>query len=261
MEFTKAGLTRDGFQGFVRFAELDPANPPMVGGIYAVLRESHGPPTFLEVSPAGRFKERDPTVTVQVLRQKWVEASPTVYIGKATNLRKRLRQYRDFGLGRPVGHWGGRFIWQLADADQLIVAWKPTESPGQDEAMLIRRFREEHGALPFANLNAGRKAVIHESARGQRSGAQPRATRSAPGSGGRTFVIAGRSVTLTAADLRVALRGTRPERVQVWGVEVDGVLFPVVQALEAATGIPRGETRSARARAVLSALGFRLVRV
>lgn len=82
-----------------------------------------------------------------------------------------------------------------------------------------------------------------------------------PSPGARTFLIAGRTVTISPDDVRHGLRGLQAEPVQVWAVEVDGKLFPVVQALEAATGVPRASPRSARARAVLSALGFRLIRV
>ena len=58
-----------------------------------------------------------------------------------------------FGAGKTVGHWGGRLIWQLADADQLIVAWKETPGrvPRQVEAELIRLFRQQYGKPPFAN--------------------------------------------------------------------------------------------------------------
>ncbi len=82
-----------------------------------------------------------------------------------------------------------------------------------------------------------------------------------PSPGARTFLIAGRTLTISPDDVREGLRGLGPEPVQVWAVEVDGTLFPVVQALEAATGIPRASTRPARARAVLTALNFRLIRV
>lgn len=37
-----------------------------------------------------------------------------VYIGKAgTTLRKRLNQYLKFGNRQNIGHWGGRYIWQI----------------------------------------------------------------------------------------------------------------------------------------------------
>ena len=83
-----------------------------------------------------------------------------VYIGKAGSLRSRLDQYRRHGAGERVGHWGGRYIWQLDAAAPLLVAWK--ETPGLDpecaEAALIEEFIRDFGALPFANLKHSRPA-------------------------------------------------------------------------------------------------------
>lgn len=76
-----------------------------------------------------------------------------------------------------------------------------------------------------------------------------------------TFLIAGRSVELDAQTVRRRLRGVAPEPIQVWGVNVDGTLYPVVQALEVASGVPRGATRSSRARSVLGALGLQVTRL
>lgn len=84
----------------------------------------------------------------------------TLYIGKASGgregrrgLRKRLGEYRRHGVGELVGHWGGRYIRQLLDYDDLLVAWEPT--PGQileaDESVLIAGFIRDHGVGPFAN--------------------------------------------------------------------------------------------------------------
>lgn len=73
------------------------------------------------------------------------------------------------------------------------------------------------------------------------------------------FVVAGTTVELTAPGVAAALRGVAPEPVVKHAVDVGGQLFPVVQALEAASGVPRASTRSARARAVLTALGMWLV--
>ena len=154
---TRAGLTAQGFTGFLTFAALSTrlADVPVGGGVYAVARPSLDPPRFLAASPGGRFEGRDPSVRVTALEAKWVEACEVIYIGKGNNLRRRLKQYADFGAGKPVGHWGGRYIWQLADANSLLVAWKetaPQEIAATAEARLLDAFKRERGTLPFANI-------------------------------------------------------------------------------------------------------------
>lgn len=65
----------------------------------------------------------------------------------------RFKQYADFGAGKPVGHWGGRLIWQIADHADLLVAWKetPDDIPEIVERNLIEQFRSIYGKPPFAN--------------------------------------------------------------------------------------------------------------
>jgi hypothetical protein len=124
--------------------------------VYVVYRPSSQTPVFLSVSPAGHFQGQDPTVDLAVLRATWTDGVPVIYIGKAPRLRSRLRQFRRFGEGVPIGHHGGRYIWQLEDVGELLVAWKTTtEDPARVESILLRRFVGEHGRLPFANLNGG----------------------------------------------------------------------------------------------------------
>ena len=156
-EFTRPGLIADGFEGFVTFAALRAATfagVPAAGGAYVVLREDATLPLFLSTNPGGRFKGKDPTVAQIELQERWVPEVQVIYIGKANDLRRRLRQYSRFGAGRAANHWGGRRIWQIAQADQLVVAWQPvaaTQSPADLERDLLRNFHAQYGSLPFAN--------------------------------------------------------------------------------------------------------------
>lgn len=151
-----------GFRGFVsvrRLRTTDASAIPDEPGVYAVFRHSKAEPIFLATSGAGRFKRRDPTIPNKVLALKWVPGAPVVYLGKAGSpsgsqtLRKRIRDYLSFGSGKPKAHWGGRAIWQLADSDELLFAWKVTKALAarREEKQLIEAFRARYAVLPFAN--------------------------------------------------------------------------------------------------------------
>ncbi|MFG2783850.1 hypothetical protein ACGFY7_39215 [Streptomyces prunicolor] len=165
LELTQKTLTERGFRGFVPFRELPDSNVPTGHGIYVVIRPDRSPPSFLPTSSAGHLKGRDPSVTADKLSDAWVDGATVVYIGKAAGqdgLNQRLADYRRYGTGLLAGHWGGRYIWQLADSDELLVAWRPTtqdDGAGEAEQDLIDEFKELHGGvLPFANLrNNARK--------------------------------------------------------------------------------------------------------
>jgi hypothetical protein len=158
--WSRRALEEGGFQGFVPFAELPTADVPLAPGVYAVLRTCDQAPRFSVASPAGRFKQKDPAVGVEVLAKRWVEGPEVLYIGKASagaagrrGLRKRLEEYRRHGAGEPVGHWGGRYVWQLEDRDDLLVAWNPThEDAAVVESRMLGDFIDRYGRLPFANL-------------------------------------------------------------------------------------------------------------
>ncbi len=92
----------------------------------------------------------------------YIDEAHVLYIGKADagragarGIRVRLDEYLRFGQGEPIGHWGGRYLWQLAGTDQLLVCWKPCPVPPEEETGLLDLFRGEYGALPFANLKGG----------------------------------------------------------------------------------------------------------
>ncbi|BBY46624.1 hypothetical protein MARA_00540 (plasmid) [Mycolicibacterium arabiense] len=158
---TTEPIDLDAFSGWVPFAALPTADVPAEPGVYVIVRPTDDAPSFLDVSPAGHFKGKDPTVPVADLQTLWVPGTRIVYIGKANagsngrrGLRKRLDEFRRFGAGEPVGHSGGRRIWQLTDHADLLVGWRVTDDieAAQIETAMIVQFRSHHGLRPFANM-------------------------------------------------------------------------------------------------------------
>lgn len=152
-----------GFMGFSSVRDLQRCRcsaVPREPGVYLVLRDVARLCCFSPLSCGGHFKGKDPTVLVSTLEAHWIEQAIVLYIGKAgggrsrTTLQKRLRCYMRFGASEPVGHWGGRFIWQLEDCQEFIVCWRSgSDHDAQElESHLIREFSATYGRRPFANL-------------------------------------------------------------------------------------------------------------
>lgn len=147
----------NGFSGFKSVESLlnDKSVLPEDPGVYIVIRDQKTAPVFLKKGTGGFFKGEDPNVEISTLQANWVETSEIVYIGKATSLKKRIDQLLRFGDGKNVGHKGGRYLWQLADSRNLLIAWKatPNETPREVERRMIQEFKSAYGGMrPFANL-------------------------------------------------------------------------------------------------------------
>lgn len=151
-----------GFIGGLTVGTLrqDMSNVPDIPAVYALVRRSTLPPVYLPQNTGPVGHRGDPTVALDVLDSNWVDGAEVVYIGKAslrragTALRKRLREYIRFGEGRANNHWGGRLVWQLGDAADLVVYWKPHPDPRKYETELLGEFRRRIGdRRPFANLS------------------------------------------------------------------------------------------------------------
>lgn len=154
-------IKKNGFIGFKTIGELciDSDILPKKKGVYLVLHLVKKP-VFLINGTGGFFKGKNPNVQIDELNNNWVKNSKVVYIGKAggnlskATLHSRLKQYLDFGRGKSVGHWGGRYIWQISNSNELVICWKELdkEEPNIIESGLIKIFSDKYGKRPFANL-------------------------------------------------------------------------------------------------------------
>lgn len=155
-------IKSSGFNGFKTVEQLwndNYASIPNEKGVYLILNPAKEAIQFLSTGVGGFFKGKNPNISINELTQNWVVNTATVYIGQAggddssATLKKRLRQYLEFGKGKPVGHYGGRLIWQLENHKELLVAWKVVlGNPREEEKKLIAEFHSFYGKLPFANL-------------------------------------------------------------------------------------------------------------
>lgn len=148
-------IKKAGFIGFKKMSELflDSSMLPDTNGVYLVLNVDNKSGEFLTIGSGGHFKGKDPNISIAELNSNWVDDTKVVYIGKATSLKSRLRQYFSFGQGKNIGHYGGRLIWQIKYSKDLVVCWKSiTTDPREYEADLIQQFVSIYSCRPFANL-------------------------------------------------------------------------------------------------------------
>lgn len=157
IEQLKQENSLEDFVGFKKVKELrnNLNTIPAVPGVYVVLRASEAAPEFLEKGTGGFFKGKDPNESIPELESQWLEDESMMYIGKSVNLNDRIRALLRFGAGKKAGHWGGRLLWQLADAEDLIIAWKYVIGldPRKVEMKMLQDYQQSHeGNWPYANL-------------------------------------------------------------------------------------------------------------
>lgn len=136
-------------------------------GVYVVVYKKKGIPDFKDLGSGPEiWHNKKVNVSVEKLGDNWITFKNgdehIIYIGRAgggntkTNLRKRIRQYILFGLGHQIAHYGGRYIWQIANPRDLEIYWESVDLPVERERNLLDQFKKEHNQrLPFANLKSG----------------------------------------------------------------------------------------------------------
>lgn len=153
MPFSRQSLENAGFVGWIPLSALGGTSCPTASGTYLIFYPGGEPPAFLQASPGGWLRGRDPTVELSALHNNWVTGAQIIYVGLSSNLQARLRQLVEFGGGKPVRHWGGRLIWQIQKPDQLLVAWNVMRRDSIEAAKkdLIAQFISIYRKPPFAN--------------------------------------------------------------------------------------------------------------
>ena len=153
-------LIANGFEGFVPVWKIrcDISAVPQINGVYVLFRTGKTSLRFLETGNGGYFRGRNPNVCVDILQSNIVPESNIMYIGKAkkttcSDLRKRVWAMLRFGTGHKSSHRGGRYVWQLEDAEQLLIAWKEIDGDAEAyEKSILIAYKAKHGKYPFANL-------------------------------------------------------------------------------------------------------------
>lgn len=161
--FSADELASEGFEGFLTIGQLHRSGcfeVPDERGVYVVLRRGEAPHTILKRSHAPAWRGQDPTRPVDELTARWLDRTALLYVAAAPGsgvrhrLRQRLKRMLRFGHGSVVGHWGGRYLWQLGESSRLVLAWRTCRDDEDPRALadeLLRRFEAVHHARPFAN--------------------------------------------------------------------------------------------------------------
>jgi hypothetical protein len=78
------------FEDPKNFWTMNRKEPPREFGVYVILRPGSGPPSFLENSTGGTYRQDPTTRPSSHLYRRWVDETPIMYIG-AAGLRGLLK--------------------------------------------------------------------------------------------------------------------------------------------------------------------------
>ena len=164
-------MRQKGFKGFVTVRELKQRSSwsaiPQSRGVYLVLYPTEERDPGFSINGENGFHVGDPKPSLERLNAEWIEDARVIYIGQTggkkdgelTNgeLRTRIGQYIRYGERGKGGHGGGRYIWSLMKAEELVFCWlKVTDDetdPKEIECTMLREFmKANEGRMPFANL-------------------------------------------------------------------------------------------------------------
>lgn len=152
MEFHKAQI------GQLMHAQ-DLRHIPAAPGIYLVGVPFDGfEPNISDATTGPRFvKGRSMLYPASKLKEKFnLSDKRCLYIGESDNLQHRITLFLQYGRGEDVPHRGGRAIWQIANSDELILAWCPCPNHENVKSALLASYRQSFGVLPMANQKSGK---------------------------------------------------------------------------------------------------------
>lgn len=137
---------------------------PTERGVYFIYCDDDYIYNYLPITEGRKsYKGKSTTQPVDKLKaigdKQKMSGSNILYIGKADNLRDRLRQYMNWGYDiSDSPHSGGKRLWQLVDNKRFHISYILTEEPNKVESILIDTHIIEYHCKPFANVYRGNKS-------------------------------------------------------------------------------------------------------
>lgn len=134
MTYSIADLSVYGFVGFVPLKGWDESqiigiNQSDVEGVYVVVRESTEVPRFLDEDHP---KPRPKLWSAEAAADRWVPGVQVLYFGKGPlrsskakrrkGLARRVSELQKHGYRGGANDYGGKLLWQIGDADALLIA-------------------------------------------------------------------------------------------------------------------------------------------